>query len=175
MSHRRLIISLAAGAVLLALAAVPVAAGGSATAEVTAGLDEPPVAGEEREVHVLLLQHGVTPVNFGTVTLTAVLLETGETISVEATPEGAGTWTATMAFPTAGDWQLRVTHDELATPAAEAITVADPALSLPAVAFAVGGAGLLILVLALAILARQRRLRPMSTGAAPVEPSLPVG
>jgi hypothetical protein len=171
MSTRRSILGIAALAVLLTLAATPVAAGGAATAEVTSGLDEPPVAGEDREVRVLLLQHGVTPVDFGTVTLTGVLAETGESISAEATPMGAGTWAATIAFPASGDWQLRVMHDELATPAASTLTVVAPGLSLPSVLVPIGGVALVGFLTALAIIAR-RRSRPSAPRGAPVEPSL---
>lgn len=172
--HRRhrLILAMAALAAVLALSAVPVAAGGVATAEVTAGLDEPPVAGEDREVHVLLLQHGVTPVDFGSVVMTAVQPESGESFSAEATSLGNGAWAATLAFPSAGDWEVSVTHNELATPAAMAITVADAGLALPPMAAPVAGMALLALVLVTAI-AIVRRQRPGAPATGPAEPSLP--
>jgi hypothetical protein len=172
MSHRRLVFAALAGSVVAAIAAAPVAAGGSATIEVTAGLDEPPVAGEERELRVLVLQHGVTPVDFGTVIVTATRAGSGESVTAQATSLGAGTWAASLAFPEAGPWQVRVVHDELAMPAPISVTVASSGIDLPAAAPIVGLAAL-VLVLAL-VVALGRRPRS-STPAAPVEPSLRGG
>ena len=170
--RRRFILVLAALAVALALSAAPVAAGGAATAEITAGLDEPPVAGEDREIQVLLLQHGVTPVDFGEVTLTATLPGTGERVIAEASSTGAGTWTATIAFPSAGDWQLQVAHNDLATPAATPVTVAESGLALPPIVAPILAIALLGLALALAI-SIARRARPTTAGPAPAEAPAP--
>jgi len=172
--RRRSTLVLAALAILLALAASPVGAGGAATVDVMSGLDAPPVAGEDREVRVLLLQHGVTPVDFGAVTMTGVLPETGQSVSTAATSIGGGTWTATVAFPTAGDWQLRVTHDELATPDAVALTVAEPRLSLALIAVPIAGIAVVGLVLVLAVLG-MRRSPSSARGGASTEPSLHRG
>jgi hypothetical protein len=171
---RRLTLVLVALASLLALSAVPVAAGGSATADVTAGLDEPPIAGEDREVRVLLLQHGVTPVDFGRVAMTATLPSSGETVTTEATSVGDGSWAATIVFPSAGQWQLRVTHNDLETPAAMAVAVADAGPSLPPLAAPIAAIAGLLLV-ALLVMVVVRRSRPTAPSATPAEAPLPRG
>src|SRR5688572_21558481 len=53
-------LSLAVLATLAALTAGAVAAGNYAETSIVDGADTPPTAGEERELRVLLLQHGVT-------------------------------------------------------------------------------------------------------------------
>ena len=73
---RRLIRTTLSLAVLAALAAVTagaVAAGNYAETSIVDGADTPPTAGEERELRLLLLQHGITPVDHGSVELTAWL------------------------------------------------------------------------------------------------------
>lgn len=115
--------------VILALGATTVLAGGYATATIVDDGTGPPTAGESGEVRVSLLQHGVTPVNDGEVHITATLPGTDERLSVPATSLGGGEWTATITFPADGDWQLRVTHSDLETPAASAFAVAAPAAS----------------------------------------------
>jgi hypothetical protein len=123
---RRLIRTALAVALVAALAAVTaatVAAGNYAETSITGGGDTPPTAGEERELRLLLLQHGVTPVDHGSVQLTAWLPGTDESISVPATSVGDGEWLATVTFPSAGDWQMRIVHSEFETPAATAFAV----------------------------------------------------
>lgn len=173
MSHRRLTLALAAGAVLSALAAGPVAAGGFATTEVTSGLDEPPVAGEDREVRVLLLQHGVTPVDYGQVLVTAVPAGAGDAVTAEAMALGDGAWAATLVFPTAGEWQVRVTHNDLETPGPVAITVADAGQAVPLIAASIGGLAALAMAL-IAVVLLVRRPKPEATGTAG-EPALHRG
>ena len=73
---RRLIRTTLSLAVLAALAAVmagAVAAGNYAETSIVDGANTPPTAGEERELRLLLLQHGITPVDHGRVELTAWL------------------------------------------------------------------------------------------------------
>ena len=154
---RRLIRTTLSLAVLAALAAVmagAVAAGNYAETSIVDGADTPPTAGEERELRLLLLQHGITPVDHGTVELTAWLPGSDERISVMATSAGAGEWVATVTFPTAGDWQLRVLHSEFETPPASVFTVgASPAAAwLPATGAI---AAMLLVALALILVARR--------------------
>ena len=138
------LLSLAAGAV----AAGAVAAGSYADVVFADGMGAPPTAGEEREIGFTLLQHGVTPVDFGEVTLTATAPGAAP-VAVQATPLGDGRWVATVTFPAAGDWQLRVTHTELETPPAVAFSVDEAAFALPASLLptaAIGMAAILLLV-----------------------------
>ena len=101
-----------------------VLAGNWAETSIIDGADSPPTAGEAREVRFTLMQHGVTPVDFGKVEVAATLPGTDERISVPATHLGAGEWTATVTFPVEGDWQLRIEHSVLETPAASTFSVA---------------------------------------------------
>ena len=153
---RRLIRTTLSLAVLAALAAVMVsaaAAGNYAATSIVDGADTPPTVGEERELRILLLQHGVRPVDHGSVELIASLPGTDEAISVVATSVGGGEWLATVTFPTAGDWQLRILHSEFETPPASAFAVA-PAGStwLPAAASI---AGLLLFAVAVIVVSRR--------------------
>jgi YtkA-like protein len=88
------------------------------------GTADPPTAGEAREIRFSLLQHGVTPINDGTVALTATLPGTDELISVPATNVANGEWAATVTFPVEGDWQVRVTHSVFETSPASTLAVA---------------------------------------------------
>jgi len=99
-------------------------AGNFAAVTFVDGSADPPVAGEGREIRFTLLQHGVAPINDGTVSLTAILPGTDESISVPATNIGDGEWVATVTFPADGDWQVRVTHSVFETSAASTLAVA---------------------------------------------------
>ena len=178
MSQRsRVGIGLVTFAVLAILAAVPVAAGNYAEVEVTSGLDAPPTAGEGRELGLLLLQHGVTPVDHGRVLVTAVLADTGETVTADAAPLGDGAWTATITFPTGGDWQLRVTHSEFETPQPMAVSVGDATSPLSALVIPVGlvGAALSLVLAATALVRRSRHAGPPAPTASSGESPLHGG
>jgi YtkA-like len=171
---RRLIRTTLAVALLAALTAMTAgeaAAGNNAETSIVDGADTPPAAGEERELRLLLLQHGITPVDRGTVELTAWLPGTDERISVLATSAGAGEWVATVTFPTAGDWQLRVLHSELETPPASAFTVdaSSSAAWLPA-----GGSIAAMLLVALALIVIARRIGGRAGREAAGEPARAV-
>ena len=131
MAHaNRLAGALATASIILALTAGAVAAGNYADVGFIDGMSEPPTAGEEREIRFSLLQHGVTPVDHGQVMLTATL-PGADPLTFEATALGDGEWVATILVPTAGDWQLRVTHSEFETPVAVPMPVAEAAFSWP--------------------------------------------
>jgi len=154
---RRLIrttLTLAMLAALGALTAATVAAGNYAETSIVDGVDTPPAAGEQRELRLLLLQHGVTPVDHGTVELTAWLPGTDERISVMATSVGSGESIANVTFPAAGDWQMRILHSVFETPEASAFAVAPSSTAtwLPAIGSI---AALLLAVVALIVVARR--------------------
>jgi hypothetical protein len=131
-----------------------VAAGNWAETSIIDGGGSPPTAGEERELRLLLLQHGVTPVDHGSVELTAWLPGTDERISVPATSVGDGEWVVTVSFPVAGDWQMRIVHSVFDTPPPSAFTVAaSPTSALLPATGAI--AALLLVVVALIALARR--------------------
>lgn len=136
--HRmaRSIAALAVALALVPLLAGTALAGGWAQVLPIDGGGDPPTAGEALEYRFRLLQHGVTPVDFGTVQLTATL--GGETVVAEATPTGDGEWIARLTLPSDGEWQLAVSHLELETTAVPSLAVgaapaAAAAASLPLV------------------------------------------
>ena len=112
---RRLGIAVGALGALIALMSGTALAGGWAEVSMVDGSEEPPVAGEEREIRFSLLQHGVTAVDFGEVELTAVHAESGQVITARATNHGGGRWSAAVTFPVEGNWQIGVAHNDLET------------------------------------------------------------
>jgi hypothetical protein len=120
----RLALGTATLATLSMAAAGIVLAGNFGAVTFVDGSADPPIAGEAREIRFFLLQHGVTPINDGTVALTATLPGTDESISVPATNVGAGEWATTITFPVEGDWEVRVTHSVFETSPASTLAVA---------------------------------------------------
>jgi hypothetical protein len=169
MSTRSRFAIAAASLAILALVAGPVSAGNYAEVDYSAGLEEPPAAGEERELRLVLMQHGVTPVNDGEVVVTAVLPGTDEVVSAAATPLGDGAWSASLTFPSAGDWQVRVTHSLLETPPAIDVAVAEGGIGWAAVA-SVGGMAAVAVVLVLVATGLARRRPPRAVAPSPVTP-----
>lgn len=165
---RRLVTGIAAFAGLTILATGAVVAGNWAEATVIPADPDPPTAGADEEVRVTLLQHGVTPVEWGTVEVVAWLPATGERVSAEATSLGDGEWSARLVFPTDGDWQLRVAHSSFYTPEAAPFSVARPSglAWVPSTAAVAGVAALAwALVAAAAVLARPGGARTEALGA----------
>jgi hypothetical protein len=110
---RRLAATLAAVALLLALAA-PVLAGGWAEIVADAQTIEPPVEGQPLEVGFLVLQHGQTPAPWETATVHFTNTSTGKTMDVVATNDRQdGHFTATATLPEAGYWSWQVTLQDL--------------------------------------------------------------
>lgn len=168
--HPRTRIGLAAATLvaLVALTGGAALAGNYAEVEITAGMDEPPAAGEERELRFSLLQHGVTPVDHGQVLVTATL-PGAESVTVPATSLGDGAWTATLTLPSSGEWRLRVTHSVFETPDAVAFPVVDAPIGWPAVIpiAAIALAGVAV-VAAATILSRRLPAAPATS----TEPSI---
>jgi hypothetical protein len=139
----RIVIRAAAAAALLGamtvMAAVPALAGNYADATILEGGAAPPVAGEERELRIQLLQHGVTPVDHGTVDVVARLDGAGEPLTVAATHAGDGVWVATITFPTAGAWEVGVMHSAFETSPATTLRVAEAPAVPPASTWSVAG------------------------------------
>lgn len=159
---RRLAAAVAALLALGALSAIPAWAGNFAEVTIISGAEAPPTVGEEREIRVSLLQHGVTPVDHGTVMVLATLPGTTDTVSAEATSAGGGEWVATISLPAEGEWQLRVAHSvfETSPPTPFPVAAADSWL-LPAVPFAGAFLAMLVVVAMMMVLGR----RPQTTKA----------
>lgn len=147
---RRLAGGTAAVAGLSMLLATTAVAGGWAEVTLIGGGDDPPSAGEPHEIRISVLQHGVTPVDSGTVLFTASAADGSEEVSVEATSAGGGEWIATVTFPVEGDWEYRVTHSAFETPEARHLAVT-PAAALTWLPGALALTAVLGVVVALAM------------------------
>jgi YtkA-like protein len=167
---------LAFAALPIALAAVSlmasaVLAGGYAIANLDS--TPQPRAGEATTLGFTVLQHGVTPVTSGDVSVMARNSATGETIAAKVVAEGKpGHYVATLTFPSAGTWSWEITLERLqmqskfppltvlpasAAPAPAAPAATEPAPGgIPAQAIA-GGAVLAALLLGAGYLFLRRR------------------
>lgn len=166
--HRliRIAAALAALVALSGLTAASALAGNFAEVTMSGGAADPPVAGEDREIRFVLLQHGVSPIDFGTVELQAWLPGSGERLTVTAAGLGDGEWAATIAFPSEGDWQLRVIHSQFETSPATVLAVrpgSDTAW-LPPVASMAGLFLAAVALLGVARLSSSRRGTPAAAG-----------
>ena len=161
--------------VLVALAAVPAAAGGWATV----GLDSTPagvVPGQPWNVNITVLQHGRTPLSG--ITPSVAITSGSVTREFAAKPtEKPGVYRASVVFPTAGRWSYTVDDGFIGqVHTYPAVTIAAaPAAAPPATAAGDGGvsAGWLwgaagALVLAVIVLGVDRRRR--ASGALPQTP-----
>lgn len=124
---RRLLSAIGLAAALCALVAAPALAGGWAQATIdpatTPGDDDTPSV-----VVFGLLQHGVTPVDFGTVAISAFDAASGETVQAAAHAIGDGKWSAELQLHSGTTWQLTISHqDLLVEPAADMTLTTGPA------------------------------------------------
>ena len=127
--------AMAAAASLTLFLASTALAGGWASAT----LDRQPAdpgAGGTMVVSFTLLQHGVTPVDWGQPLVMLQERETGARVIADAVPAGAvGHWTADVTVPSAGSWSLEIRHDLQIVPVNfEPITVGAPASARPGTA-----------------------------------------
>jgi hypothetical protein len=110
-ARHRALAALAAAATLTLLIASTALAGGWASAT----LDQQPAdpgEGGTLVVGFTLLQHGVTPVDWGQPVVQLVNAESGARVTADAVPSGAtGHWTAELTVPAAGSWALEIRHD----------------------------------------------------------------
>jgi len=151
--HRRRFIALPL-AVLASLAfAASVLAGGWATVTIT---DPPaePTAGGTTALDLTVLQHGVTPVSWLTITVVATNAETGATVAGQATATGAtGHYTVSLTFPTEGDWAISYASPDLVMEGSQELAVAAPpvAASSPAATSPVADGAMLAALLVLVV------------------------
>jgi LPXTG-motif cell wall-anchored protein len=110
MLRRFLALPFALGATLLISTAA--LAGGVAIANLDS--TPQPRAGEATTLGFTLLQHGVTPVTSGDVSVVARNDATGESVTTKGHAEGKpGHYLATMTFPSAGSWTWEITLENL--------------------------------------------------------------
>jgi hypothetical protein len=99
---------------LLALIAAPASAGGVAIVIPAETGGQAVTAGEATTVAFQLLQHGVTPVDFGVATVVFTDTASGETFQERATAtDTAGGFAASFTYPKGGYWAWHVDHDGL--------------------------------------------------------------
>jgi hypothetical protein len=147
------------GGTLLALAiALPAAAGGWAAVVDDEAL--PPDDGGTTLIRFTLLQHGETPVDWGTLSVVAVHEETGRRVAGTASRETAtpGGWVAAFRLPEAGSWVVEIGHEDLEITASGPIRIsAAPIPGAPAGSAPVSGAsaaswlGIVLVLVAVAV------------------------
>jgi len=166
MRHRRPIFAFALAIGATWVLAATALAGGWASAIIDAPPQEP-IAGEPISIGFTLLQHGRTPVDWGTPTVALRNPETGDEVTVTARRQGpTGHWIAELTVPAAGTWEWQVTHElDIATEGFTPITVAAPAggavAGSPITVLLAGIAALALLagLIAVGLLNRGRRAR----------------
>ena len=100
---------------LVALVAAPVSAGGVAIVVPAETGGRAVTAGDATTVSFQLLQHSVTPVDFGVATVVFTDTASGESFQATATPTGKVGWfEASFTYPKGGYWAWHVDHDGLA-------------------------------------------------------------
>lgn len=111
MRHRVLTAALSAMALSLVLATSALA-GGWAQAIMDSPPDDPGGPNQPVTIGFTLLQHGVTPVDWGTATVVLTNDATGRSVTADARPQGAvGHWVAEISVPAEGTWSYEVRHD----------------------------------------------------------------
>jgi hypothetical protein len=111
MRHRAAAASLSAAALTL-LVASTVLAGGWANAIADPPPDDPGGPNQPITIGFTLLQHGVTPVDWGTTEVILTNEATGQAATFSAQPQGArGHWVAEVSAPATGTWSYEIRHD----------------------------------------------------------------
>ena len=111
MRHRAVLASTAAVILSLAFAATALA-GGWANAIMDSPRDDPGGPNQPITIGFTLLQHGVTPVDWGTAQVVLTNQATGQSVTVDAAPQGkVGHWVAEIRVPAEGTWNYEVRHD----------------------------------------------------------------
>jgi hypothetical protein len=120
---------------LTLLLATTALAGGWAMATQDPPPDDPGGPNEPITIGFTLMQHGVTPVDWGPTSVVLINEATGETVIIDAHQQGAtGHWVADISVPSEGIWTYQVRHDlEIVMSGFQPIRVGDaPAAAVPA-------------------------------------------
>ena len=111
-ARRRFAGAVAAAAAISVLTATTAFAGGWANAVLDEPPADPPTSGQPIVIGFQLMQHGVTPVDWGSPTVTLTEATTGARVSATAHQEGpVGHWVAELTVPSNGTWSWTVRHD----------------------------------------------------------------
>lgn len=120
------------GLAVVVVMATAVMAGGWAQVTVS---DPPvhPIAGGGTTIGVDVLQHGVTPVSWPRLTVVATNATTGAVVQTEARADStvAGHYTATLAIPVEGTWNVSFVSQDLDMVGTSTLAVGPPAVSAP--------------------------------------------
>lgn len=110
--RRRMALAASSASILSLILAATAFAGGWANAVMDPPPDDPPGTTEPVTLGFTLMQHGVTPVDWGNAQVVLTNAETGQEIVAPATPSGpTGHWTAEVMLPADGSWSYQVRHD----------------------------------------------------------------
>ncbi len=110
--RRRLALAASTASILSLLLAATAFAGGWANAVMDTPPDDPAGPNEPVTLGFTLMQHGVTPVDWGTAQVVFTNDATGQQIVANATPSGPiGHWSAEVTLPADGSWSYQVRHD----------------------------------------------------------------
>jgi hypothetical protein len=148
--RRRITLAMTLGLAMALAAVAPALAGGWADA----ALDPAPPRddGGTTVIGFTLLQHGLTPVDWGNVMVVARNEATGKSVQGEAKSDGGSHWTARLALPSDGSWSLTVRHGELEVTAAQPLSVSVgsmPAAAAATPAPATSGIALILVLIGL--------------------------
>ena len=123
--RRRLALAAFSASLLTLILAATVFAGGWANAVMDTPPDDPAGPNEPVTLGFTLMQHGVTPVDWGIAQIVLTNDETGQQIVANATASGpVGHWTAEVALPADGSWSYQIRHDlEITLRCAQPISV----------------------------------------------------
>ena len=110
--RRRLALAASTASILSLLLAATAFAGGWANAVMDTPPDDPAGPNEPVTLGFTLMQHGVTPVDWGIAQVVFTNDATGQEIIAIATPSGPiGHWSAEVTLPADGSWSYVVRHD----------------------------------------------------------------
>jgi hypothetical protein len=155
---RRLALAASLASMLSLAVAATALAGGWANAVMDTPPDHPAGPNEPVTLGFTLMQHGVTPVDWGNAQIVLTNADTGEQITAVAHPVGAtGHWLAEVSLPANGSWDYEVQHDLLITMmGAQPITVGGAATAASSAAIGLSpallAAGGFLAMLGLAVL-----------------------
>jgi hypothetical protein len=121
-------------AVLAALALASTAVAGGWAQVTVPNLPTDPPAGGETIIDLTVLQHGATPVSWPRLTVVATDAS-GAAIAAQAKASGPdGHYTATLTFPSAGEWTLSFLSPDLIMDGSATLNVAEAIVVAPAAA-----------------------------------------
>ena len=110
--RRRLALAASSASILSLILAATAFAGGWANAVMDTPPDDPAGPNEPVTLGFTLMQHGVTPVDWGSAQVVLTNDQTGQEIVATATPSGPiGHWSADVTLPAEGSWSYEVRHD----------------------------------------------------------------